>query len=64
MSEIQKGNYVMKIIDSTGQFSITGNGYVGGGSIQNSDSSNNQRDAKDLVDLLRAYLLAQKWNKS
>ena len=63
MSEIDKGNYTIKIIDSTGQFSIKGNGYTDGGRLSSS-SSHDLVDAKDLIDLLKTYLLMQKDNRT
>lgn len=56
MSELKKGNYRLNVIDSTGQFSISGNGYTENSSLSSS-SSTDVEDAKNLIDLLQAYIL-------
>lgn len=57
MSEIQRGAYTLNIVDNTGQWEIIS--HYGGETyrIVNNGSRDERQAAKDVFDLLNAYLL-------
>lgn len=61
MSVFKKGNYSLRIIDTTGQFFITGDGHVSQKALSGNDS-NDAKAAQDIIDLLTAYLTLRKRN--